>query len=273
MARVLIIEDDDAMRRLVVRTLVAGGHDVIEAVDGREGMRIFREQAPDIVVSDIVMPHRDGIETIREIHAASPATGIIAMSGAGHGRVGLYLTAAEQFGADAVLQKPFRPDQLTAAIDRLVETRRAAEHSQEAPPGSASVKPPPAGATVRILVIDDDELIRRVISRTLAGDRYHVIEATDGRIGMQLFRDQAPNLVITDIVMPNRDGIEMIRQIRETGSVVRIIAMSGGGVRAGELFLTAATQYGADAILQKPFRPETLLTTVESVLGQDLPPT
>jgi DNA-binding response OmpR family regulator len=265
MAKVLVIDDDDAMRRMVVRVLVGGGHQVIEAADGRDGMRLFLEQTPDVVVSDIVMPHRDGIETISGIRAASPATAIIAISGAGRERVGVYLTAAKQLGADAILEKPFRPDELIAAVAHLLETPRSSTA-----PTPIAAPAPPIREIAKILVIEDDEAMRRLIGRILGDGGCEVIEAADGRVGMRLFREEAPDLVITDIVMPNRDGIEIIREIRESGSKVGLIAISGGGVRRGELFLTAAKQFGADVILQKPFRPEALRTAVEVLLKREL---
>ena len=264
-AMVMIRGNDEAMRRMVVRVLVGGGHQVIEAPDGRDGMRLFLQQSPDIVVSDIVMPHRDGIETIAEIRAASPATGIIAMSGAGRERVGLYLAAAKQLGADAVLQKPFRPDELIAAVAHVLETPRAIAAAAPIAPSA-----PPLQRTAKILVIEDDEAMRRLNGRILTDGGCEVVEAADGRVGMRLFQEAAPCLVITDIVMPNRDGIEIIREIRESGSKVGIIAISGAGVRRGELFLSAARQFGADVILQKPFRPEALRAAVEVLLKRDL---
>jgi DNA-binding response OmpR family regulator len=122
----------------------------------------------------------------------------------------------------------------------------------------------------KLLVIDDDEAVRGLIVRTLGAD-HQVTEAPDGRAGMRLFREDAPDMVITDIMMPHRDGIETIREIREAGSKIGIIAMSGGGVRAGALYLSLAKDFGADATLQKPFRADALRAAVDEVLKRDLP--
>jgi DNA-binding response OmpR family regulator len=121
MAKVLIIDDDAAMRRMMSRVLTDARHQVIEASDGLDGVRKFRAEAPEIIVTDIVMPEQEGIQTIREIRADGSAVVIIAISGGGGGGDGsLYLTIAEELGADAVLQKPFRLAELVAVVDRML---------------------------------------------------------------------------------------------------------------------------------------------------------
>jgi DNA-binding response OmpR family regulator len=123
MAKVLVIDDEGDLRRILNRALTSAGHEVIEAADGREGVRLFRAHAPGIVVTDIVMPEQEGIQTITEIRSAGLGTGIIAMSGGGIGDASLYLNLANKLGADAVLSKPFRADELLAAVETLLGDR------------------------------------------------------------------------------------------------------------------------------------------------------
>ena len=118
MADVLIIDDERQMRRLMSRILKAAGHTVHEATNGREGIDRFRQLRPALVITDIVMPDLDGIETIRAIRQHNPAVPILAISGTNHT---IYLRAATEFGAMAALQKPFRPDELLAAIAKLLD--------------------------------------------------------------------------------------------------------------------------------------------------------
>jgi DNA-binding response OmpR family regulator len=121
MAKVLIIDDDAAMRRMMSRVLSDARHLVIEASDGLDGVRKFRSEAPNVIVTDIVMPEQEGIQTIREIRAEGSSVAIIAISGGGGGGDGsLYLTIAEELGADAVLQKPFRLAELVSVVDRML---------------------------------------------------------------------------------------------------------------------------------------------------------
>jgi CheY-like chemotaxis protein len=119
-ALILTIDDDEALRRTVRRILTGAGHTVIDAEDGTVGMKRLRKEQPDLVVTDILMPNKDGIETIREIRAVSPRTKVIATSGGGISGNAMFLDMAQAFGADAVLRKPFRAADLLAAVDRLL---------------------------------------------------------------------------------------------------------------------------------------------------------
>jgi DNA-binding response OmpR family regulator len=122
MATILVIDDDPSMRRMMSRILTAAGHQVTEAVNGLDGIKKFQSTPPQIVVTDIVMPDLEGIETIMKMRTiGSSKVGIIAVSGGGqHGRSSDYLLAARGLGADAILPKPFRPDELTALVDHLL---------------------------------------------------------------------------------------------------------------------------------------------------------
>ena len=119
MVKILVIDDDAAMREMVRRALADAHHEVIEAADGIEGIKSFRAEAPAIVITDIVMPEQEGIQTIREMRAIRSDCVIIAMSGGGAGPGELYLNIAKMSGADAVLAKPFRPAELVALVDKL----------------------------------------------------------------------------------------------------------------------------------------------------------
>ena len=118
MADVLIIDDDAEVRRLIIRILIGAGHTVREAQNGEVGVRMFREARPSLVITDILMPEREGIETIRELRRETPAVPILAISG---GCNFDYLTIAMHFGADAKLAKPFSPAELLNLVAELLE--------------------------------------------------------------------------------------------------------------------------------------------------------
>jgi CheY-like chemotaxis protein len=118
-ARILIIDDDAGMRRTLSRMLCNGGHEVIEAQDGAEGMQKFRTGRPDIVVTDILMPEKDGIETILDLRRENPTLGILAISGRAINSPS-YLGFAQRLGADGILAKPFRATDLLREIDKLL---------------------------------------------------------------------------------------------------------------------------------------------------------
>ncbi|HTV90484.1 MAG TPA: response regulator [Stellaceae bacterium] len=120
----------------------------------------------------------------------------------------------------------------------------------------------------KILVIDDDALVRGSVARMLRRWGYDVAVAEDGRRGLALFHDIEPRLVITDIIMPDQDGIETIREIRRVRPDAQIIAMSGCG-RLGNLdFLNIAAKLGAGEVISKPFEPATLRDCVTRCLAK-----
>jgi DNA-binding response OmpR family regulator len=117
-----------------------------------------------------------------------------------------------------------------------------------------------------IVVIDDDAAIREIVRRFLTEAKHTVLEAENGNVGLALAEHHRPALVITDIVMPEKEGIETIRDIRRLKNGTKIIAMSGGTPSKGMLYLEAARTLGADAILINPFRKTELLLAVRDVL-------
>jgi len=119
----------------------------------------------------------------------------------------------------------------------------------------------------RILIIDDNEQHRRLIKRMLKFAGHDTIEAKDGREGIEMNAVFQPDIVITDIFMPETDGIEIIRALRNATCCVPILAISGGATRSrGPDFLTMARKFGATITLTKPFSVHDFVKTVEELL-------
>lgn len=120
MARILLIDDDDDMRTMLSLTLTHFGHTVVEAHNGKEGLKLFPKANVNLVMTDMVMPEKEGIEVIIELRKINPELKIIAMSGGGRGSGRSYLVAAKALGATKVLSKPFSNEDLLAAISELM---------------------------------------------------------------------------------------------------------------------------------------------------------
>ncbi|MDP6777148.1 MAG: response regulator [Candidatus Latescibacteria bacterium] len=119
MARILVIEDDPFMGALLYQLLGDEGHDVVQASDGEEGMRLHGQSPADLLITDIVMPGKEGLATIREFQKVSPDVPIIAISGGGLTGKN-YLPLAEDLGASRIFTKPFKPEDILAAIGDLL---------------------------------------------------------------------------------------------------------------------------------------------------------
>jgi DNA-binding response OmpR family regulator len=119
----------------------------------------------------------------------------------------------------------------------------------------------------RILVVEDEGDIRGLYSRILKSAGHDVIEAPDGKVGIELYRANPTDLVITDIIMPEKEGIELITELRRDFPDAKIIAVSGGGqVMASATCLLLAKGLGAVRTLAKPFNQQELVDTVREVL-------
>jgi DNA-binding response OmpR family regulator len=119
---------------------------------------------------------------------------------------------------------------------------------------------------LRILLVEDDESVRDFVHRTLVRAGYEVEDAPDGEVALQAYGRLASDLVITDIVMPGKEGLETVRELRRRYGDVRIIAMSGGGLGRADTYLDLARKLGASRILTKPFSMNELLEAVREVL-------
>jgi len=118
-----------------------------------------------------------------------------------------------------------------------------------------------------ILVIDDVELVLKTTERVLSNAGHAVTCETRGRKAIALLEQTSFDLVITDILMPDMDGTEIVLQLRQDFPELPVIAMSGGGRGNAALYLETAREFGAKAILEKPIAADDLLAAVEACLG------
>ena len=120
MSKILVLEDDAKLRELLREALEEAGHEVADAADGDAGMRAFKRSPVDLVIADIFMPEKDGLDVIRELKAGFPKVKIIAISGGGRLDKETYLMAASGMGADLVLGKPFEMQNLVDAVREVL---------------------------------------------------------------------------------------------------------------------------------------------------------
>lgn len=132
------------------------------------------------------------------------------------------------------------------------------------------LKEPPK---TRILLVEDDDALRLTLRRSLERAGYETVEAAHGREALARLAEGPVDLVITDIVMPEMEGVELILQLRRSHPRLPVIAMSGGGRTGGDEYLKLARAGGAAKLLAKPFKPEQLLLAVREVLSSPDPAT
>jgi DNA-binding response OmpR family regulator len=123
MAKILLVDDDDNFRAMLGRVLGDAGHIVTTAVNGNEALRLVQDNAFDLVITDLIMPEKEGIETIVELRRKIPGLKIIAMSGGGFNAPETYLNLARKLGAAQTLAKPFPGTELLAAVAGVLDQK------------------------------------------------------------------------------------------------------------------------------------------------------
>jgi len=121
----------------------------------------------------------------------------------------------------------------------------------------------------RILIIDDEAAIRNLLIKILEREGYKTISASDGKEGIRLYRENLADLIITDLIMPQKEGIETIMELRRDFRDVKVIAMSGGGRIDSDTYLQIAKTAGAIGTLAKPFDRKDVLKTVQDLLEME----
>ena len=244
--KILIVDDNQQLRDMLTLSFSQIPNcDVLNAKNGSEALNIIRTERPNIVFLDIMMPGEiDGYAVCEFVKTSSfKDCFVVILSARSHARDKNYGFA---MGADKYVTKPFSPLKLIEIIDewRLQNAPQAFEKK-------------------RILIVDDEPLMSEMLKKMLEQDEHEVICAIDGIEAIHIFKEQQIDLVITDIMMPGKDGIELIFEILEEKPNMPIIAMSGN------LFLVSSDVNGSPAevlgisyVLNKPFSLQELKMAV-----------
>ena len=188
-ATVLAIDDDAAARDLIARFLGGEGYRVLTATDGEEGLRLAREQRPDLITLDVMMPHVDGWSVLQQLKddpelAAIP---VILLTMTDERNLGFAL------GASEYLTKPIDRDQLAEVLRKYEGGDRSA----------------PA------LVVDDESANRDILRKGLERAGWPVVEAENGRAALERVAEAVPRLILLDLMMPVMDGFEFVVELRK----------------------------------------------------------
>ncbi len=212
MAKILIIDDDGIVRDALCVFLMRAGHEVLTAADGANGVQTFKSALPDLVILDRDLPVMSGSGVFDKIREVSKNVPVLIFSGYDDPEeVGVYL----RNGAAAFLSKSDGLSPVLAAVDRLLGKPpvTAAPAPLAAKPAPAAKKTPaPSGAPI-ILVADDDDEIRKLLNRFLSSLAYEVLEAGDGEQALALARARRPKIILLDIAMPKKDGVEVLKEL------------------------------------------------------------
>jgi len=237
---VLFVDAEAELRTLASRVLGAAGCTVLEAATGDEARRacVTHDGSIDVVVVDISLADERGDLLVRTLRELRPLIQVVLMSGFPSSAL-----APSGDGPTELLAKPFTPSQLRAAVASATYVEGDSRRRSE-----PALQP-------RVLIADDDPLLRKMLSRLLRRASFDVVEADSGRAALAELAAKRVDVILSDIHMPDGDGIELLRSIRRVDLDIPVILMSGKPDVA-----TAATalELGAFRYLTKPLPTETV---------------
>jgi DNA-binding NtrC family response regulator len=240
-ATILVVEDDPGLRALAEEVLGSAGYSVLAAADGTNALQAAEQYrgSIDLLLTDFTLPNMCGTQIAALLQAVQPDMKVLFMSGHAKGA----MTGNGSLDPRAnFIQKPWSPRGLQEKISNVLATR---------------------ASTQRILVVDDEEAIREWLSAILEGFGHRVFTAKDGLEAKRLAARQTLDLMITDISMPDEEGLGIIRALRKTHPGLKIIAMSGANAEA----LLDAKLMGAGAALAKPFTAEMVQKCIRDLVA------
>ena len=227
--RILVAEDEAVSLNLVSKIMSSVGHQVIAAANGKDALEYINSDANrvDIVITDALMPIMDGFQLLFHLKANPRTRRIPVILSTG-------LNDAESvkrgiaLGAVDYIVKPLNPDLLLAKLQKAA-----------------------GRATHSILVVDDEELLRDVLTNILARDGLRTLTASDGNEALKIIAEETPSLVISDMYMPNMDGMGLLKEIRSHYPRLPVLLVSG---RPTYDLRRQAQLAGAVGLVSKPFK-------------------
>jgi len=208
--KIIIIEDEKALLALLEKKLKQAGYLPITAETGSEGLLKIRAEKPDLVLLDIVIPDKNGYQVLAEIHN-DPAIAQIPVVIISNSEPDEEKIAA--LGArDYLIKADLNPDDILAKIKNYLDSPKADAMSQKTEKKTIS--------NGKIMLIEDDEILRDLCVTKLKKENYEVVTAIDGQTGLQKIEEEKPMIVLLDIILPGMDGFEILRKIRASGNPI-----------------------------------------------------
>lgn len=263
MARVLVVEDNEVNLELMRYLLLAYRHEVLVARDGEEGLRLLREQRPEVVVCDIEMPRLDGPGLARAARADPATAGVPLLAVTSNAMVG-DRARFMQAGFSDYLAKPIDPTRFVAWLETHLPAGAPTQPPHAHPTLSGSAAAPGAGPLV--LVVDDvpaNLALKRSVLEPLG---YRVHTAASAEAALALACEHPPELIISDVGMPEGDGFEFIARVKQVPALREVPFIFVSSTHWDALSKTKAIALGAQRYLNRPLPPELLAREVADVL-------
>jgi len=250
-ARILIIEDNATNMELMVYLLRAFGYTPLSASDGEAGVAAAQRELPDLIICDVHLPKLDGYGVVAALKADDRVRHIPTLAVTALAMVGDREKLLEA-GFDGYIGKPIEPDTFVTQIESFLQ---------------GAVSSPGKNDMATILIVDDHVLNREFLMTLLSYGGHRLLEAANGVEGLKMVLAEKPDLVISDILMPNMDGYEFVTRMHAHAETADVPVIFYTATYREREAMAVAQSCGVRWVLPKPSDPEVILQTVQEALG------
>lgn len=239
--KILIIEDEEVIADVLNDSMTALGYEIYVANSGLEGLKRAEHLRPDVILLDVMMPGLDGIEVLKELKNSNQTKDIpvILISIAG----GEYIEEGLNLGAVAFFRKPLDFEHLDKKIKSITKKKT-------------------------VLLIEDNKEILELVAVRLKESGYKVIKASEGKTAIKKAKQERPDIILTDIVLPDIDGLKLTRTLKKSKETVNIPVVAFSGYLTEELE-GKKDILGIDRFLGKKFSANDLADEVDKFIRKD----
>ncbi|MEK7520002.1 MAG: response regulator [Patescibacteria group bacterium] len=262
---VALVEDEEVLLNVLAQKLRKEGYTVLTAADGERGLAVIKEQHPDVVLLDIVMPKMDGFQVLEQMHADAELARIpvIIISNSGQP---VEIDRALALGVkDYLIKAEFDPQEVLDKLKKQVVAlgKKLPRDGGVTPEGAPAIDP----SKFHVLLVEDDEFLRDLIVQKMKKVGFQVSEAVDGESGFRKVVEEKPSIVLLDLILPGVDGFETLTKIRAEKQVAKtpVIILSNLGQKDD---IDRGMQLGATDYLVKAHNtPGEIIEKIKSVLA------
>lgn len=243
--KILIVDDDRHMVKLLRTFLEGAGYDTSVATNGEEALKSIEKETPPVVLLDYIMPGMSGADVLGEIKKRHEGVDVIVVTGHGSEKVAVEMM---RLGASDYLQKPFTKEELLGTVDRVTSART--EYARDV-------------SDVSIMVVEDDKVTLSFIGKALEG-LGNVVMCDDPVVALGKMTEARFDILVTDIYMPRMDGVELLKRVRIISPITGVIAVTSS---AESDLLRDFIRHGASDYLKKPFEADEIRGAVTELLS------
>jgi two-component system cell cycle response regulator len=245
--------------------LQAFGHTPLVARDGEEGLSMARRELPDLIICDVQMPRMDGYALAQQLKGAPETRAIPIIAVTALAMVG-DSDRILAHGFDGYIAKPIVPETFVAQVENFLDPSKYTASARPAGASTTAEVAPPARDRAAILIVDDSPVNRELMRSILEPFGYSVIAAGGVREAVELARERPPDLIVSDLHMPEATGFDLIRALKADPQLRRIKIMIHSATIMSERDRDEALRLGAQKFIMRPLDPQFVIAAIESCL-------